>query len=263
MPVVRVASVNILSDLSKWEERRPVLLAGLEQARPDLLALQEVNLRENTAAWLAAGLGWEHLALRPKTGRAGKKEGIAILSRWPFSEHASLDLQSQGRVAQLVRLSVAGRPFTLVNGHFHWQPGRSPERLRQVERLLGWLEPLRSSLPVIVCGDYNAGPQDAALQKMREKYRSAFADRHGREPEYTYPTPLPRSKLALLRTLVEYWRDLRPSALRVDLHATLDFIFVNERVSVQDCRLFLDRPAPGAPKLYASDHFGLLAVVEI
>lgn len=263
MPVVRIASVNILSDLSKWAERRLALLAGLEQARPDLLALQEVNLRENTAAWLADRLGWQNLALKPKSGRAGEKEGIAILSRWPFSDQASFDLQSQNRVAQLVRVSVAGLSFVLANGHFYWQPGKSPERLRQVERLTGWLEPLRSSLPVVVCGDFNAGPQDAALQVMREKYRSAYADRHGQEPEYTYPTPLPRSKLALLRTLLEYWRDLRLSALRLELRATLDFIFVNDRVRVQDCRLFLDQPAPGTSNLYASDHFGLLAVVEI
>jgi endonuclease/exonuclease/phosphatase family metal-dependent hydrolase len=97
---------------------------------------------------------------------------------------------------------------------------------------------------------------------MQSRLASTYAAVHGAEPAYTFPTPLPRSKLALLRTLAAYWRDIRLSELRLKLRGTLDYIFVNDRLRVAASRLILDRPAPSDPKLYPSDHFGLLAVLE-
>jgi endonuclease/exonuclease/phosphatase family metal-dependent hydrolase len=41
--VVRVATVNVLNDLSRWGERLPLLVDGLSRASPDLIALQEVT----------------------------------------------------------------------------------------------------------------------------------------------------------------------------------------------------------------------------
>jgi hypothetical protein len=97
---------------------------------------------------------------------------------------------------------------------------------------------------------------------MRASLASAYSAVHGAEPDYTFPTPLPRSKLALLRTLLAYWRDIRLSELSLKMRGTLDYIFVNHRLRVVDARLILDRSAPSDPKLYPSDHFGLMAVLE-
>jgi endonuclease/exonuclease/phosphatase family metal-dependent hydrolase len=260
---LKIATVNILSDLSHWEERCHVLAQGLANAGPDLIALQEVNLKVNTAAWLAEKLAYTHLHLTPKTGKEAEKEGIAILSRLPFEEKVDLDLLSQDRVAQRVRVRFGEKPLILANGHFYWQPGESAGRMRQVERLLDWLSPFLEGLPVVVCGDFNAGAEDGAIRLMRQKFRSAYATVHGSEPDYTFPTPLPRSKLAMLRTVLAYWRGIRLSQIRFNLRGPLDYIFVNDLVRVLDSRLILNQPAPGSPKIYASDHFGLLADLEI
>lgn len=262
MPVCRIVTVNILSDLSRWEARRAWLATGLAETGADLIACQEVNLEINTATWLAERLEYPYLHLTPKTGRAGRKEGLAILSRLPFENRADLDLGSQNRVAQRVEVRFGGQMLGIANGHFYWQPGESVHRLQQVQRLLDWLKPLIETQPVIVCGDFNSGPKTTAIAAMRRGFRSAYAERHGREPDFTAPTPLPRSKIALLRTLLAYWREIRLNALRRDWRETLDYIFVNERIGVRDCRLILDRPAPGDARLYASDHFGLFAEVE-
>lgn len=270
--IVKVATANILSDLSRWEERGPLLVQGLAEAGPDIIALQEVNLHANsrganaarldTATWLAERLNFNHIHLTPKTGKSGGEEGIAILSRFPFDAQADLDLKTQDRVAQYVQVRIQDRPLVIANGHLFWQPGDSTERLRQVERLLDWLSPFLDHVPVVVCGDFNSPPDTKAIRCMRVNLASAYAAVHGAEPDYTFPTPLPRSKLAMLHILIAYWRDIRLSELRLKLRNTLDYIFVNDRLRVVDSRVILDWPALTDPKSYPSDHYGLLAVLE-
>jgi hypothetical protein len=43
----------------------------------------------------------------------------------------------------------------------------------------------------------------------------------------------------------------------------LDYIWVRGAVTVEEARLFADRPAVGDPTLYPSDHFGIAAWVRI
>lgn len=263
MPALKVVTINIFSDLSLWHRRRGLLLQGLTDLNPDLIALQEVSLPENNAQWLAEQIGIEHVYLCPKTGKASTREALAILSRLPFDNQGMLDLKTQSRVAQYVQVRIAGQPVVIANGHFFWQPGDSPERQRQIERLLGWLDSFATHLPIIVCGDFNSLPESPSILKMRQAFVSAYAARHGREPEYTTPTPLPRSKWKLLQTLLRFIKYIRLKDVELDWQGTLDYIFVNELIHVRDCQLVLDQPAPENPRLYPSDHFGLMAVLDI
>jgi endonuclease/exonuclease/phosphatase family metal-dependent hydrolase len=66
----------------------------------------------------------------------------------------------------------------------------------------------------------------------------------------------------MLHTLLAFWREIRIREIRLDWRNTLDYIFVDPRVRVMDCTLILDKPAQGNPKFYASDHFGLLAILD-
>ena len=263
MRTLKVATINILRDSSQWEKRSPWLLKGLAALQADLIALQEVNIQINNALWLAGKLEMAHVYLSPKTGRSGQREGICILSRLPFEEQATLDLKTQNRVAQYVLLRIEDQPLILANGHFYWQPGEAIERERQVQLLLSWLEAIPGNPATIVCGDFNGTPESAAVEMMRHRFISAYADRHGREPEYTAPTPLKRPKIALLRTALAYMRNIRLKEIRPNWRGTLDYIFVNERLRVIDCRVVLDQPAPDNPDIYPSDHFGLVATLEL
>ena len=240
-----------------------MLARGLSELEPDLIALQEVSLPENNAQWLAHELGIQHVYLSPKPGRAGLKEGIAILSTLPLESKASLDLKTQHRVAQYVEVRVEGGRVYLANGHFFWQPGESLGRQQQIDHLLEWLGSVPGDPPMVVCGDFNGTPDTPAIRRMRQYFASAYAVVHGEDPEYTTPTPLPRSKWRLLLTLLNFMRYIR---LRdVDLHwrGTLDYIFVNQYLKVIDCQIVLNQPAPGNPHLYPSDHFGLMASLDI
>jgi endonuclease/exonuclease/phosphatase family metal-dependent hydrolase len=150
----------------------------------------------------------------------------------------------------------------LANGHFFWWTGHHPERVRQVERLLTWLELEAAGRPVVVCGDFNSTPDTPAIALMRRRFASAHAAAHGREPDYTAPAPLLRPEHPIKKAIVQTMslfanRTLRP------WRGTLDYIFVSPGVRVLDCRVVLDQPASGDPTLYASDHFGLAATLEV
>jgi endonuclease/exonuclease/phosphatase family metal-dependent hydrolase len=198
----------------------------------------------------------------PKSGWGRKWEGIAVLSRLPVARHEILDLRSQQRTAQLVEVKVGGCPFVLVNGHFYWLPGLHGARVRQVRRLLAWVATVIPGTPVIVCGDFNAIPGSPEITLMKEIFTSAHETVHGCEPRYTCPTPLVcggRVRGPVTRTLLRLFSNTPGKPWR----DTLDYIFVSPGVSVLTCDLFLDRPSPQDPTLYASDHFGLAATVAI
>ena len=54
--MVKVVTINILFKMKDWAQRRELLLEGLAAEQPDLIALQEVKLPEDTSAWLAERL---------------------------------------------------------------------------------------------------------------------------------------------------------------------------------------------------------------
>lgn len=255
----KVATINILFDLSLWDKRRGLLVKGLAGQEPDLVALQEVSLPQNNAAWLAKELGIPYVYLTPKTGKAAHREGIAILSRFPFEKQETLDLRTQQRVAQYVQVRVGGQPLVFANAHFYWQPGEAAERLQQVELMLEWLGAIPGSPGMVVCGDFNATPNLPSYRRMRQEFVSAYAAVHGQEPEFTSPTPLPRSTLVTLGVLLRFFKNIRLKEIQRDWHGTLDYIFTNQGVQVQDCQVVLNQPAPDDPRLYPSDHFGLAA----
>lgn len=261
-------TLNILADLSCWQQRKELLVEGIEKLAPDVIALQEVHLSEgfiqpNPAEWLAEQFNYTQLALCPKTGRAASFEGLALLSRLPILENFCLDLQSQQRVAQIAAFSWENQKLILANCHLFWQPGESPERLRQVERLLKHLDSIPGKPYLIVCGDFNGEPHTQAIQLIRQRFRSAHVEAHGVEPDYTCPTPLKRSTWSLLRTMLHYITVMRPSQMRLNWRGVLDYIFVDPRLRVIECRVVLDQPAKNDPRLYPSDHFGLFARLEI
>lgn len=261
MPTLKVVTLNLLRDLARWPERRALVAQGLAEQEADLIALQEVALPENTAQWLADELGGYQVWLCPKTGARATREALAILSRRPVEIQATLDLKTQWRVAHYVRLNVAGHPFIFCNGHYYWKPLESEHRVQQVRLLLDWLGALPAAWPIVAVGDFNGTPESRAVQLMRTRFGSAHAARHGREPEWTCPTALGYSGWA--HWVKSYLLSLVANRQFKLWRGTLDYIFVNDRVQVQDCRVILNRPASHDPTLYPSDHLGLAATLEI
>ncbi|MGB5971286.1 MAG: endonuclease/exonuclease/phosphatase family protein [Spirulinaceae cyanobacterium] len=259
---LKVVTINILFEMKEWQQRRELLVKGLAAENADLIALQEVKLPEDNSVWLAEKLSLPYIHLVPYEQSEIKHiplYGAAILSRYPFSKKAILDLASQGRKAQYVQIEWQGKPLIFCNGHYYWHPGPSPGRVKQIELLLDWLGSLPQETPLIAVGDFNGTPDTPAIALMREQFTSAYAAYHGQEPEYTCPTPLAwhgwqrkwRSfKLNLLKN-----RTLKP------WRGTLDYIFINQHLKVKDCHLILNQSSPYSRTLYPSDHFGMAALL--
>lgn len=261
--MVKVVTINILFELNKWQQRRQLLVNELAAFQADLIALQEVKLPEDTGTWLAQQLEMPYVYLVPQQepGKHNVLHGIAILSRHPFIQQASLDLQSQGRVAQYVQIAPQGQPLVFSNGHYYWYPGSHPERDKQVQRLLDWLGQLPPSMPVIAVGDFNGTPDTSAITLMKQQFNSAYATYHSKEPDYTCPTPL--VQLNWLQLLRQTWRNLIFNRTLIPWRGTLDYIFINQHWRVKDCQLILNQPSPDNRYLYPSDHFGLAADLEM
>ena len=262
MQPINIITINILSDLSRWNQRAGLLVGELRRLQPDVVLLQEVKLPENPAAWLADQLGFEHCSLTPHLS-ADPVEGIATISRFPLENLAVLDLGSQRRVAQAVQIVLGDHRLLLANGHFFWQPGDSDERLRQVERLAGWLKGMPADMLRVIGGDFNGNPETRAIRRMREEYISAFAKVHGKEPARTAPTPLRRSLTSLVRTLFRFRKLIRLRDFSLKWSGTLDYLFVDPRLQVLDCQVVFNRPDIKDPRLYPSDHFGILARIGL
>jgi endonuclease/exonuclease/phosphatase family metal-dependent hydrolase len=262
MPRLKIVTINILTDLSRWEQRRSLLLQGLAALSPDLIALQEVQLPHNPARWLAEQLGYPHVLLSPKAGYSASYEALAILSQHPLDEASVLDLGGQDRIAQRVGLTLEGRKIYVTNSHLYWQPGESAARQQQIERLQNWLLGFPGNPPGIVCGDFNSTPETQAIQLMLQRYRSAYATVHGKEPDFTCPTPLPRSAWSVTRTFLGFFFLIRPQYLKLNWRGTLDYIFVDPRLQVTQSQVVLNQPSTEDPRIYPSDHFGLYAVIE-
>lgn len=259
-PVVKVITINILFEMDTWAQRRELLVEGLAAQQADLIGLQEVKLPEDNSAWLAQQLNMPYVQLVPYKGL--DNYGAAILSRYPFRQQDTLDLESQGRVAQYVQVEVDSQPLVFCNGHYYWYPGPNPKRVKQVQLLLDWLGKLPPDMPIVAVGDFNGMPETPAIALMRERFTSAYAAIHGHEPEYTCPTPLKKQRSwqrRLVKYLVSSWlnRTWRP------WRGTLDYVFINQRLRVRHCQLILTSPAPNDRFLYPSDHFGIAAELEI
>lgn len=263
-PPLKLTTFNLANDLYLWAERAPLIVAELRRLDPDVISFQEVALPLNNAQWLAdqlADQGDYRVYLGPKGRLRGHSEALAIVSRLPVLEHERLELPNQDRVVMRCIVRHGDTDWEVANAHLHWSLRDDELRADQVRRAVEWL---RHDLPTVVCGDFNAKPGWKAVEAARAHYRSAHAVVHGHEPTYTFPTPMyrgarfgPRGRLvasALVRPLMNHrhapWR------------TTLDYIFVDERVAVEDCQVAFDVPDPARPWLYPSDHLGLTALLR-
>ena len=264
-----VATLNILDDLAFWPERAPLILEGFDALRPHVIALQEVSLAtpsvslqgaRSTAHWLADRLGGYSVTFCPRTAHPAS-DSLAILTSLPIESHSILELEGEGRQAQRIDVRLGREQWTVVNTHLYWNPLHEAVRVDQVRQLLVWLDGVR---PAVVCGDFNALPASRTLDRFGEHLTSAHLARHGKDPLLTYPTMLRRGPG------LRHWG--RHSALRANglmrlrrnmrFVGTVDYIMTDKDVQVESCDVILSGPSRTDPMIYASDHFGLFAVLD-
>ncbi|MEU2391196.1 poly(A) polymerase [Streptomyces sp. NPDC007369] len=233
--------------------RRPLLLAALEAADADVIALQEV---EPELLGMLLAQPWVRAGYTVGTDPAGKDvatSGLLLLSRLPVTE-AGLHLLGPYKAVAAVTVHTAGGPLVVAGVHLtsdHTENGaerRGTELARLDEGLSG------IDADVALLGDFNdgrGGPDGpAAVLGMRD----AWTEVHGAQdatPTFD-PVANPLAAVGSLSgrpgrldriLLRSAGAEVRRAALRGDAPAAADGLFVSDHYAVE---AVLDFPGEGA-----------------
>jgi endonuclease/exonuclease/phosphatase family metal-dependent hydrolase len=264
--VLRFLTLNLWGSEPPLERRMALVVEGIGALSPDVVALQEVRdipgLLPNQAETLARATGLSHV-FAPTVAFRGGYEGLAILSRLPILANEARELPHatplERRILLSAKLDGGGRALWVHATHLNYRLQHGRQREDQVMAIDTALGSHGDSEPQVLMGDFNARPESDEIRWMcglttlgerRTVYQDAWALCHPGEPGWTWASANPyTAALAFLQ------RDRR-----------IDYVFVTPerkdgRGRIHACRVVLDRPDPSGA--FASDHFGVLAEVQV
>ncbi|MFF2525085.1 poly(A) polymerase [Streptomyces liangshanensis] len=251
-PAVRTAAeVRVLTWNTLWDRydsdrvdtarRRPLLLAALEEADADVIALQEV---ESALLAMLLRAPWVRAAYTVGTDPRGKDvdgTGLLLLSRLPVREAGRHDLGPHKAVTALV-VETAGGPLVVAGTHLSSDHSDNGPVRREAEltALGGGFADLDA--PLILLGDFNDGREGPAGPAAALGLRDAWTEVYG--PEDGTPTFDPGANpLARISSLSGRASRLDRVLLRAGgLRATGAALRGN---------------TPGPEGLFISDHYGV------
>jgi exodeoxyribonuclease-3 len=255
---VRLATWNVNS----VKARLPRLLEWLDEAKPDIVCLQEI--KTTTALFPAAEV--EELGYEVAAHGEGRWNGVALLSTVGL-EHVSPGFPGEpsyeGEEAEPTLLDEPGlrKPEARAVGatcggirvwSLYAPNGRTPESAHYQYKL-AWYAALRTVLEaelsrepqLVVAGDFNVAPTDADVWDPAVFVGS------------THVTPPERQALADLRALglhdivpkpmkgphpFTYW-DYRAGAFPKDMGMRIDLVYASEAVTDRVAGAYVDREA--------------------
>ncbi|NRQ39926.1 hypothetical protein HII36_50080 [Nonomuraea sp. NN258] len=262
---MRVATLNLWARHGCWSKRREVLIAGLRDLRPDLVAFQESVVTDHYDQVVdLLGPGY-HVVHQDEGEADGTRASIA--SRWPLGEIRQVRLAVTSRVNLSEFAGWVGfvevrtpEPLLFANhkpsfrlNHEHERELQAVQAANLIEEVLG--DGLRH---VVVAGDFDAPPESASirywsgLQSLHGTsvaYRDGWQWAHQHDPGHTF-TPL--------NPLV------RNGNWPLETGRRIDYLFVRchgngPTLRLVDCWQIFDQPVNG---VWASDHFGLAMDLE-
>ena len=276
-PALRVATVNLLHgfesevNASTLLDRLALVAEALRQDEVDVVGVQEASITSyggNVAQELARQLGFQFVYQRSTPNVEGLteeqndelarlidlEEGSAILSRFPIIDSEAINLPrpspTENRIALRVSLRTPWGNIDAYVTHLTHAPGMDI-KLAQAQTLVEWITSRPRELPALLMGDFNdlesSPPIDLLTEGFIDMYRAV--DPVG--PGYT----------CCQNDLLDPEPAQEPERI--------DYLFlVPGRAfagDVVDARVFLDAPfhLPDGSDLWASEHFGVLAVVRL
>ena len=279
--ILKVATLNLWGRQGPWEARRAVLRRTLEQLAPDALGLQEViafdaarapyptdaSQSSDQARELVQGLG-----LYTSFGAAldlgfGYSFGNAIVSRFPISDVETTTLPgaegAEPRALISAMLQAPFGPVPFFSTHLAWKFDEGALRMRQVIAIASAVDRRQKSaeFPAVLVGDFNAEPESDEVRFLRGLHTHGgtstyFIDAFGEVGEGDGASFSHKNAFA---------------AAVGEPDRRIDYVFVRGRDSrgwgrPQRCALGCHEsgePSAGAPAVFGSDHFGVVAELTI
>lgn len=246
---MRVATLNLELNQKCWKQRRELIVQQLGDMRPDAWALNEIHVPTRTGNWLqktaaeVSGIAYT-LVQQTKVGEDSRTQAEGLLTRFPVIETANLDYHSHNCVALAARFAVDGVGVDVYVTHLIAAHVDDSARQYQIARLLEWIQTRRDADHSIICGDFNAVPDQASIRLMMQAYR----------PTQTQPT-------AFTPLREPGGKPTHPEWQRFD--RCIDYIWVSESVKISASGLCFNKPAAGNSDLWPSDHVGVWADLEL
>ncbi|MGE0599196.1 MAG: endonuclease/exonuclease/phosphatase family protein [Dehalococcoidia bacterium] len=245
---LKLATFNIRNINDRYAERKPLLGAAFAALDADIVGLQEVVFSPpRQDDFLSSQLAERHYRSFVSRHESNPNFGNAILcARNDAQAHEELRL-STGRSAHRILLVSEGRTFWFANTHLHHKPEEPEVRVEQAAAIVEWMASAPAADAAVIVGDFNTPPFEPAYGVMTKAgYRSAMLEANGAEPAVTWPSGI--------------------QAPTMDTEGDpncLDYIWCMGRIRVKSAHVAANQPAPDDPTMYPSDHFALVADIEI
>jgi beta-glucosidase len=252
-------------DHADWDERLSIIVDTVTSNDADVIAVQEVrfdprqpstqttyqNMAEQLVAALDASPGYAGMAIVTQplmfypdtqdhypTANGQLWEGVSILSRLPILETGALFLPRVGsdanlRGTQYAAIAAGGSTVYVFNTHFALD---AADRMSNAQQTLAYMA--RFAGPQFLVGDLNAIPSDPAIGALTDGgLTDVWASLQPSQPGYTWPSNDPSKRI--------------------------DYIWVDSSAAAIAQSIQLVATKPDGNGVYASDHFGLLASIEV
>lgn len=242
---LRVLTYNVLADRDAADARVPRLLEILRDAKADIIVMQEF------APWFAERLlkeEWVKPYHRPtKDGRTLIAHEYLVLSRFPvLSFDQALLPGKQRRVYFAARLGLPTGPTDVATCHLESFLEDGPMRAQQLDVFFARLSGTHDAF---FAGDFNFGDgEQPDTAHLDAEFRDAWLMLYPKDPGFTWN--------------IEKSRMAREGSFVGEKSRRLDRILFRSKNWIPvSAQILGDSPIdPKNPRVFPSDHFGLLAV---
>lgn len=177
----RVVTWNVWGRYGEWSTRLHALIEELQRFTPDIVCLEEAwtTPRENQADMVGEALGLSHRFSWGDWQQDGWMSGVAICSRWPITTHHQRSLPGDADAAgSAVNARIDGPrgPIDLFVVMLDYPLHASGVRQQQIRELAEFVNETASPRHLLViCGDFNAGPDSDELRMLTGRSEPAVA----------------------------------------------------------------------------------------
>ncbi|MFT7621085.1 MAG: endonuclease/exonuclease/phosphatase family metal-dependent hydrolase [Myxococcota bacterium] len=238
--VITILTLNVAQGGAHKEERYAAIQQQMEQAKVDVVCLQEIR-RYSATSTSADGLlpGW-HRVIDGHYGNWNQ----GIFSRYPIKRTVKVPYPTRGaRWALGAVLDVKGKEVLVLTTHLDYALGATAARTQQINALFAGAAKFGG--PAVVTGDFNFGDQGPESRAIPKTFTDVFRSLHPDKAGFTWDK--------------ERNAESRRSSLPGEPSRRLDRILTSKHFGSRSAALLMTGKV--RPGLQFSDHFGVVAQV--